>query len=137
MSYSLLRRIFVTLVLGVAMAACRPAAPIQATIPATQTPIEWPLPIEGTRLELIDEKNILIYSFGQNGLVAVTAGTKGMVTGPLMYWWLDGREMHIGIRQGDSSSKLHLLKTNTEEWTVQIVGESSASRFRYARYQKP
>jgi hypothetical protein len=43
----------------------------------------------GCRLELIDDRNLLLLEFLKDGLVAVTMGVKGgPIAGPMMYWSL-------------------------------------------------
>lgn len=99
--------------------------------------MSWPPVIEGIRLELIHDKNVLNYGFHPKGLVAVTAGTKEAVTGPLMYWCLDGLDLHIGDRPGKSSTTLHLLEATDDEWTIHSVSAPAASQFRYSRTKTP
>lgn len=51
----------------------------------------------GCRLELIDERNLLLLRFSKDGHMAVAAGMKGgPIAGPVMYWSLT-RNGHLRV----------------------------------------
>ena len=90
--------------------------------------------VVGSKLELIDDKSIGVYSFGQDGLAPVTAGAKdGPVMAPLFYWRIEGDKLVLSEeKNGKALGTFQFVSRDGDILTLR-VGNGSLQRYRYSR----